>query len=224
MTKNSRARTWGGRREGAGGKSVDPALRAARNPRAHSAQQREASAAPLDPTAVFMARINDAPLPEGADELDEYDYHYCASQGHHQHKQFVALWMAQREEVLAGWIHSSPGTRPSTWWVLDAPRLTEIPPGYGAWVLRHAIHLRARVGGQGRPYNKVNTGSNAPFGIPSHWSPEGFDRNDPPTFESQASYLRRLGLLARGEALRLRPNDFKPVPLPQRFWPIGSKP
>ena len=35
--------------------------------------------------------------------------------------------------------------------------------------------------------------------------------SDPPTYESEASYLRRLGLLLPGELRRISRDDFNPV-------------
>jgi hypothetical protein len=48
-------------------------------------------------------------------------------------------------------------------------------------------------------------------GKPGRW-PYGYalDPSDPPRFESEAAYLRRLKLLLPGEARRLRPRDFIP--------------
>jgi hypothetical protein len=45
------------------------------------------------------------------------------------------------------------------------------------------------------------------FGIPAF---EQIDGADPPTFESQPSYLERLGLLTDGERAQLGPEAFEP--------------
>ena len=39
---------------------------------------------------------------------------------------------------------------------------------------------------------------------------KAIDKSNPPRFESQASYLRRLGLLAPGEERRVKPAAFEP--------------
>jgi len=39
---------------------------------------------------------------------------------------------------------------------------------------------------------------------------ESFDYANPPVFESQAAFLRRLGLLLPGELRRLKASDFEP--------------
>jgi hypothetical protein len=44
------------------------------------------------------------------------------------------------------------------------------------------------------------------YGLPANWISR--DPRDPPAFESQAAYLRRLGLLLPGEELRLKMDDF----------------
>ena len=54
-----------------------------------------------------------------------------------------------------------------------------------------------------RVYRKLGT----PLGVPA------VDPDDPPLFESEPTYLRRLGLLLAGELRRLGDDDFEPVPL-----------
>jgi hypothetical protein len=101
----------------------------------------------------------------------------------------------------------NPGKRPSWWWPMRAPE------------------MRLRVGGKGTAPWDAGL-ADLPwfeYGIPGTfmtwwWSgwrppPAGFtlyDAEDPPTFESSASYLWRNGLLLRDEARRLRPADFAP--------------
>jgi len=48
---------------------------------------------------------------------------------------------------------------------------------------------------------------------------ERFDPTDPPVFESQASYLKRHGLLMPGENLRIKPAHYSPEILPRKLWP-----
>jgi hypothetical protein len=45
---------------------------------------------------------------------------------------------------------------------------------------------------------------------PSNFSGVAIDPNDPPTFESQAAYLKRHGLLLAGEERRLKKADWEP--------------
>lgn len=109
------------------------------------------------------------------------------------------LWNANRAELLAEWITDRPGSRPWAWWKWDAPE-----------------PRRRRLGGTGRPW-----ASSLSFGLPTYWRRAGemetllaafepIDPADPPTFESQAAYLDRLGLLVEGERERLTKRDFSP--------------
>jgi hypothetical protein len=201
---------------GSGRPKADPEVRAARNQRA--AKVEAADDAPWDPTPVLMARIYDVPMPEGTD-IDWYGhtYQYAHQPADPSHKQLVTLWLANRDVVIEAYSHELPGERPVLWWLFEAPRITEIPPGWGGWVLRQWRQLRARVAGAGEAYVPH---LNPEYGVPTHWLAEGFDPSDPPIFESQAAYLKRNGMLLRGEALRLTAKDFKPVPLPKHLWPV----
>src|SRR4030095_5199485 len=57
------------------------------------------------------ALLNDAPLAEGAHPFWRFTFW-------HERER---LWLEHRETILAGWIRDHPGTRPRTWWSLDAP-------------------------------------------------------------------------------------------------------
>lgn len=92
----------------------------------------------------------------------------------------AALWLANEPALLAEFTGASPGLRPSIWWRTRAPE------------------PRRRLGGLGSPI-----GRDLDCGVPAHWRGVA-------TFESQATYLRRHGLLLPGEARRLRPRDFEP--------------
>jgi hypothetical protein len=52
----------------------------------------------------------------------------------------------------------------------------------------------------------------APIGdlYPRAFKGVAIDPNDPPTFESQAAYLKRHGLFLAGEERRLKKSDFEP--------------
>ncbi len=112
------------------------------------------------------------------------------------------LWLELSGKVLPNFIKANPGRRPWGWWVSDAPA------------------PRARVGGIGTPLRY--TGMHC--GIPTGWSTTNnrkscmfsgaaVDPANPPVFESQAAYLRRLNLLSQAEARRLRERDFQPEPI-----------
>jgi hypothetical protein len=65
--------------------------------------------------------------------------------------------------------------------------------------------------------------------VPRYWRFEGdhlsggvvLSESDPPTYESDASYLRRLGLLLPGELRRISRDDFNPVVIRRRDGRIG---
>jgi hypothetical protein len=96
------------------------------------------------------------------------------------------IWAANRDRIVAEHIVESPGSRPLRWWEYDAPE------------------PRQRVGGIG-----VSRHPGITYGVPSYWELP-FDADSPPVFESQAAYLRRLGLFFPGERRRLSLCDFEP--------------
>jgi hypothetical protein len=115
------------------------------------------------------------------------------------------LWAEFREQVLEWWLKERPGTRPWCWWRFDAPE------------------RRRRVGGTGTTYSEFgNRDEYTPdFGLPtprawltgfeaSSRDVEPFDPANPPIFEAEAVYLKRLGLFLPGEEKRLEPSDFEP--------------
>ena len=135
------------------------------------------------------------------------------------------VWQTHRDELLPGWVSKSPGTRPWAWWEFDAPRCPSLPGCESDdFSLRERMlpEPRCRCGGIGQPeYEVLNSAPSLPFAVPatfldSWWVDEegvngiAFDPNNPPQFESQATYLTRHGLLATGEARRLRAVDFEP--------------
>ena len=123
-----------------------------------------------------------------------------------------AAWKTVGADLLAEHVKKFPGSRPWAWWEFDAPE------------------RRLRVGGTGTPRHEAFPTKNPRyrFGVPQDWIVErevnfylrrgriigkAFDENDPPTFESEPAYLRRLGLLLPGEEKRLKDSDFAPVPV-----------
>jgi hypothetical protein len=158
------------------------------------------------------------------------------------------LWLENKESILPAWICANPGTRPSFWWLHDAPRITpesisRLGRGEG-WVTPRTSEYaepRQRLGGTGTPHHEcLNYVPRFHCGIPDSWvsqweedyyngrkmdihgDPIGMeyteghflgvaiDPEDPPRFESQASYLKRHGLLEPGEERRLKAKDFEP--------------
>jgi hypothetical protein len=118
-----------------------------------------------------------------------------------QEGELQTAWNASREAVLAEWIQTHPGTRPSHWWLFDAPG------------------QRLRIGGKGTPCHEALAYAPAyRLGIPAawvsdHWIDRGveaerIDPTDPPAYESQAAFLKRHNLLLSGEDLSA--DDFAP--------------
>jgi hypothetical protein len=116
------------------------------------------------------------------------------------------FWLAHRETIVAEHVAERPGTRPTRWWDFEAPE------------------RRQRVGGVGSTWQDVYDWDR---GIPVRrvWYRLGdlnwhqgmrsrgltpMDPLDPPKFESEAAYLRRLGLFIAGEEERLSEADFAP--------------
>ncbi len=91
------------------------------------------------------------------------------------------LWDVSREEILSDWIRAKPGTRPLLWWRLDSPG------------------NRERIGGNGRLLSEKYSAILQYWekGIFTGW--DWIDETDPPTFESEAAYLDRHGLLTAAE-------------------------
>jgi hypothetical protein len=88
-------------------------------------------------------------------------------------------WRKYGRAILEACIAERPGTRPSSWWTFDAP-----------------AEPRKRTGGKGKA---IEGDPCRYFGRPSSYHLDSYDHADPPRFESQRSYLTRLGLLARSE-------------------------
>jgi len=113
----------------------------------------------------------------------------------HQHER-KQVWLNHADAVVAEWVASWPGCRPFAWWYYSARE------------------PRQRLGGIGD-----SVGAPLWYGLPPAWCwpeydhPPGtvvIDRADPPRFESEAFFLRRLNLLLPGEARRIRKADFAP--------------
>jgi len=113
-------------------------------------------------------------------------------------------WNVRRGEILQTFVATYPGQRPFAWWRFDAPE------------------LRQRVGGIGTPLpiKLIEWGVQRLWYWPSfakaanernecaNDSVVAADLNDPPVFEGQGAYLRRLGLLLANE-----------TPLPKTLTP-----
>lgn len=143
------------------------------------------------------------------------------------------IWLSIRDEFLPEWIKQNPGTRPSWWYLFDpdCPRVSEEDikrHGWEGWFFLSDIpDLRRRLGGVGDPiYEHLSHVPRFDRGVPvdfvsasdvKYYRREGesfdgkpIDPNDPPRYESEATWLKRHGLLTRGEKRQLTRNDFEP--------------
>ncbi len=119
------------------------------------------------------------------------------------------LWAQFGPDVLAWWIKENPGTRPWCWWQFSAPEPRRRVGGVGV-TNREACGGSVYVSDYGLP-DPEGWMMKKPFLPQSESGLPVFDRNDPPRFESQASYLKRLAIFEPGEEKRLKPGAFEPV-------------
>jgi hypothetical protein len=126
--------------------------------------------------------------------LDTFLFVYPANE--EEEEKLISTWDHHREAILKNWIKEHPGTRPFMWWELEAP---EEP--------------RKRLGGKGITPWDAGKAVNPVYykGAPDTermWQHKWLlDTDDPPMFESEAAYLKRLCLLTKEEMTGL---DFKP--------------
>jgi hypothetical protein len=117
-----------------------------------------------------------------------------------------AVWREHAAAVVAHHIRTRPGSRPYRWWEFDAPE------------------PRCRLGGVGSGLHECSAYALVlAYGLPAYWRRHGdfmgtrdldqwppIDPANPPAYESEAAYLRRLGLLLKGERKRLHATDYLP--------------
>lgn len=117
-------------------------------------------------------------------------------------------WKIFGQRLTAEWIQDHPGTRPFGWWEHSSPG------------------LRERVGGKGSPeFEVLNIEEEYIYGVPDAWvsalsiycwpdlKEYAVDPEDPPAYESQASFLKKHNLLSNSEIERLSDKDFEPEKL-----------
>jgi hypothetical protein len=148
-----------------------------------------------------------------------------------------ALWHTHSERIVAEHVALYPGTRPERWWQYSAPRMA-VGTFSGLYYDGKLPEPRKRIGGTGTPASDVLACvPTFSYGLPSIWisrqqvkyytgiavdvrgNPIGgklavfdgvaIDPDDPPTFESQAAYLKRHGLFLAGEERRLKKADWE---------------
>jgi hypothetical protein len=116
-----------------------------------------------------------------------------------------STWEILRDEILADWVRDRPGTRPWAWWEFDGPKAPF--PGAPDWVNDRLLEPRRRLDGE----QYMHARGTIPifrFGIPRYW--REYAPGTSVSFESQATFLKRRGLLLVGEEKRLKDADFEP--------------
>jgi hypothetical protein len=142
-------------------------------------------------------------------------------------KQSKDKWEAALEqysvEIIKLWVEERPGTRPSWWWQRHAPEpCRKRLSGIGDPAFEHLSYVPhydhgipatfvsewdvAYYNGRSRD---VHGQRNSPY-KEGDFKGVAINPKDPPRYESEASYLKRHGLLTPTEQRRLKPKDFKP--------------
>ena len=154
------------------------------------------------------------------------------------HRELSLLWDEHRDAVLKRWLLLHPGTRPHCWWLLDAPALARDKAREYAGTYFHESlkEPRKQLAGIGSPLHEhFNVSPMYRYGVPALWVDQNtldsykhrqldcvvIDPDNPPIFESQASYLDRFDLLSAAEK---RKSDFEPESLFDAigdfYWPV----
>jgi hypothetical protein len=166
-----------------------------------------------DLSETAWALLTDQPLPDPAEAggWEVFVLECPGSGGNAWGPTLEGLWAAHGEAITADWAAEHPGTRPACWWRWTAPRAAA-GTRWGRYEVRDATQFpdpRKRLGGIGTPAPEgLNTIPRFELGLPVDWA--AADPSDPPTFESQASYLKRHGLFLAGEERRVPKADFVP--------------
>jgi hypothetical protein len=151
----------------------------------------------------------------------------------------ASTWQSVGSDLVREWAALHPGTRPSGWWEYAAPS-TPIPNVRPSVLDDRAAQRRRLGGIGTPQYEVLNVAPRFAFGLPVDWvdafdeqyyngrardihgKPIGTDfregqfsgraprADDPPTFESQATYLARHDLLLDGERDRIPPAGWTP--------------
>ena len=120
------------------------------------------------------------------------------------------LWKEVKDDLLKAFTKAHPCQRPWPWWDFDAPRWKDDP--FEGWYFHGKLsEPRKRLGGIGKP--DFECWSCHPYwrlGVPANFEGVPIEPDNPPTYESQSSYLKRHGLLTELEKKRLKDKDFSP--------------
>ena len=137
--------------------------------------------------------------------------------------ELATLWATHSERIVAEHVVESPGTRPSRWWRYVAPEPRRRLGGAGTPVSEALLACKP-IYQDGLPAIWITPGQVKYYSgtavnirgepIGERYPTDAFkgvaiDHNDPPRFESQAAYLKRLGLFLSGEERQLKKTDFE---------------
>jgi hypothetical protein len=137
------------------------------------------------------------------------------------------LWRLHRAETLPDFIRAQPGRRPAAWWAVEAPEKARRRLG-GVGTPAHEVLASEPVFDSGIPAYWVTAWQVAyytgrtrdvhgePIGVEyrgSRFRGQAIDPQDPPRYESQASYLKRHRLLGAEERACLTAAAFQPEPV-----------
>jgi len=133
-------------------------------------------------------------------------------------------WHAVREGLVAAWTKEKPGTRPWAWWEFESPEprkrlggigtpeheVTALSPSFKFGIPRRYVspdqveYYNGRAKDiHGNPIGEEYKEGDFPY--------DAYDPEDPPTYESEAAYLKRHGLLTEYEIKILTPEAFQEV-------------
>jgi hypothetical protein len=144
-------------------------------------------------------------------------------------EELAELWREHGDRIVAEHVDQWPGTRPLRWWQYDALRIA-VGTYPGCFWDGKLAEPRKRLGGVGTPSHEcLGYVPHFSYGLPAAWISQwdveyytgtardlgtfkgvAIDPNDPPNFESQASYLERNGVMIACERKRLTKEDFEP--------------
>ena len=185
-------------------------------------------------TPLAWRYLTDQPIDESALAEDESWELSMLRYDRYQHDieaDTRTLWQRNRAQILKDWTRTRPGTRPTTWWKFDAPEpgrrrvggtgtpaaeVLAYTPTYACglptlWItpFQAAYYNGLAVDHHGQPIGRTRPDGTARR--PGDFSGVPPDPADPPTYESQSTYLDRLGLLTDTERQALISADFEPV-------------
>ena len=144
------------------------------------------------------------------------------------------VWRDVHVEILKDWIRERPGARPWAWWQFDSPPEQRRRVGGVGMPLHECLAyaptwafglpssgwldpwLRDYYRGTARAVHGTLVNPKARHRKPP-FRGAAFDKHDPPTYESQATYLERHKFLSDDERRRLPATAFEPevIPVPE---------